>query len=35
MFDLTEAVIRCGYSNATVAAILGSNFRRLLAGISI
>ena len=29
MFDLTEALIRRGYSDANIAAILGGNFRRL------
>ncbi|MES2054948.1 MAG: membrane dipeptidase [Pseudomonadota bacterium] len=30
IFDLTEALIRRGYSDANIAAILGGNFRRLL-----
>jgi membrane dipeptidase len=30
MYDLTEALIRRGYSDAAVIAILGGNFRRLL-----
>jgi membrane dipeptidase len=29
-FDLTEAMIRRGYSDATIQAVLGGNFRRLL-----
>jgi membrane dipeptidase len=32
-FDLTEALIRRGYSNENITAILGGNFRRLLAGV--
>jgi membrane dipeptidase len=30
IFDLTEALIRRGYSDASITAILGGNFRRLL-----
>jgi membrane dipeptidase len=30
-YDLTEALIRRGYSDDNIAAILGGNFRRLLA----
>jgi membrane dipeptidase len=30
MFDLTEALIRRGYSDANTTAVLGGNFRRLL-----
>jgi membrane dipeptidase len=33
MFDLTEALIRRRYSDAHIRAILGGNFRRLLAGV--
>jgi membrane dipeptidase len=33
IFDLTEALIRRGYSDANIAAVLGGNFRRLLAAI--
>jgi len=29
-FDLTEALLRRGYSDDNIAAILGGNFRRLL-----
>ena len=32
-FDLTEALIRRGYSDATIEAVLGGNFRRLLGSI--
>ena len=32
MFDLTEALIRRGYSDAHILQVLGGNFRRLLAG---
>jgi membrane dipeptidase len=32
-FDLTEALIRRGYSNEAIRGILGGNFRRLLGGI--
>jgi membrane dipeptidase len=32
IFDLTEALIRRGYSDANIVAILGGNFRRLLGG---
>jgi membrane dipeptidase len=31
IFDLAEALIRRGYSDENIAAILGGNFRRLLA----
>lgn len=31
MFDLTEELIRRGYSNSDIKAVLGGNFRRLLA----
>jgi membrane dipeptidase len=31
IYDLTEELIRRGYSDANIAAILGGNFRRLLA----
>jgi len=31
IFDLTEALIRRGYSDENIAAVLGGNFRRLLA----
>ena len=31
MFDLTEALIRRGYSDENITAVLGGNFRRLLA----
>jgi len=31
IFDLTEALLRRGYSNENIAAVLGGNFRRLLA----
>jgi len=30
IFDLTEALIRRGYSDDNISAVLGSNFRRLL-----
>ena len=30
IFDLTEALIRRGYSDANITAVLGGNFRRLL-----
>ncbi len=33
VFDLTEALIRRGYSDANIAAILGGNFRRLLGSV--
>jgi membrane dipeptidase len=33
MLDLTEALIRRGYSNANIEAILGGNFQRLLAQV--
>jgi microsomal dipeptidase-like Zn-dependent dipeptidase len=33
VFDLTEALIRRGYSDENIAAVLGGNFRRLLAAI--
>jgi len=33
MFDLTEALIRRGYSDAQIQAVLGGNFRRLLGAI--
>jgi membrane dipeptidase len=33
VFDLTEALIRRGYSNAHIEAILGGNFKRLLAQV--
>jgi membrane dipeptidase len=33
IFDLTEALIRRGYSDDNIAAILGGNFRRLLGAI--
>lgn len=32
IFDLTDALVRRGYSDSNVQAILGGNFRRLLAG---
>jgi membrane dipeptidase len=32
MYDLTEALIRRGYSDANIQAVLGGNFRRLLGG---
>jgi membrane dipeptidase len=35
MLDLTEALIRRGYSNAHIEAILGGNFQRLLAQVWI
>jgi membrane dipeptidase len=31
MFDLAEELIRRGYSDANISAVLGGNFRRLLA----
>ena len=31
IFDLTEALIKRGYSDENIAAVLGGNFRRLLA----
>jgi len=33
IFDLTEVLIRRGYSDQNIAAILGGNFRRLLANV--
>lgn len=30
IIDLTEELIRCGYSNDNIRAVLGGNFRRLL-----
>jgi membrane dipeptidase len=30
MYDLTAALLRRGYSNANIQAVLGGNFRRLL-----
>lgn len=33
MFDLTEALIRRGYSDTQIQAVLGGNFRRLLGTI--
>ena len=33
IFDLTEALIRRGYSDENIAAVLGGNFRRLLGAI--
>ncbi|MBN8843120.1 MAG: membrane dipeptidase [Sphingomonadales bacterium] len=33
MFDLTEELIRRGYSNENITAVLGGNFRRLLAQV--
>jgi membrane dipeptidase len=32
-FDLTEELIRRGYSNENIRAVLGGNFRRLLAQV--
>jgi len=32
VYDLTEALLRRGYGDANIQAILGGNFRRLLAG---
>ena len=33
VFDLTEALIRRGYSDSNIEAVLGGNFRRLLGTI--
>jgi membrane dipeptidase len=33
MFDLTEGLIRRGYSDANIQLILGGNFRRVLTQI--
>lgn len=33
MYDLTEGLIRRGYSNADIEGILGGNFKRALASI--
>ena len=33
VFDLTEELIRRGYSNENITAVLGGNFRRLLAQV--
>jgi len=33
MFSLTDALLRRGYSEANILAVLGGNFRRLLGAV--